>query len=476
MIVAQYLIAPVAAGCLATLLAVLPPDQTKSAAEPEQPPSGIQILNAVGEPLDAAGATPSTGQRDPFDLSITESLDLAPATEPGNVGSSLREHSIDHLLDRVDSLEEIVFSPAELHHRKYDVTSLVRRAQAGKPLSQDELRELRDEVNTLEQRAVEQLAAEYRVQVYDTFHKDREEFDRRRDNWLELEYRWKQNANPEHYRGELIEWLTAARDNSTDGNINELPTWPSFAGIAGPRIASDVVPADQSQGDDGKSDDSFAGATDALHPEITNSPREDAQHPSFARPPINAQPKDKSSAPVVTPPLDRATGGGDAAAGPIASATSPGRPDVANGGFAGGPRTIHPTRPSQDPYEPVVNIDELRSRIVGQNFGVAALEEELRSRNDWNAQSLQPLVGDLADFYDWQKTLNLYLRMVPRGDQTTLAPLDPLDKATRLLTDAIVAARSRAQQESFGTPEQRQHELSRLSGLSQQVSQFAEWK
>jgi hypothetical protein len=73
---------------------------------------------------------------------------------------------------------------------------------------------------------VEQAARRFRIQVYDTFREERDEFDRRSEQGAELWRKWEAAGRPSALAEELTAWYEAARRASRADARAELPAWP----------------------------------------------------------------------------------------------------------------------------------------------------------------------------------------------------------------------------------------------------------
>jgi hypothetical protein len=76
---------------------------------------------------------------------------------------------------------------------------------------------------------LEQAARAYRIQVYDTFHLDRAEYDQRRAEWTRLEAAWQTAGKPNRELPALLNWLAAATAQSQPESIGSLPAAPVIA-------------------------------------------------------------------------------------------------------------------------------------------------------------------------------------------------------------------------------------------------------
>jgi hypothetical protein len=76
---------------------------------------------------------------------------------------------------------------------------------------------------------LERAARAYRIQVYDTFHLDRAEYDQRRAEWTRLEAAWQTAGKPNRDLPALLNWLAAATAQSQPESIGSLPAPPVIA-------------------------------------------------------------------------------------------------------------------------------------------------------------------------------------------------------------------------------------------------------
>ncbi|HEV2972837.1 MAG TPA: hypothetical protein VGY55_22915 [Pirellulales bacterium] len=73
---------------------------------------------------------------------------------------------------------------------------------------------------------LEKAARAYRIQVYDTFHLDRAEYDRRRAEWTRLEAAWQTAGKPDRELPAIVSWLATATAQSQPESIGPLPDAP----------------------------------------------------------------------------------------------------------------------------------------------------------------------------------------------------------------------------------------------------------
>ncbi len=80
--------------------------------------------------------------------------------------------------------------------------------------------------------ALERAARDYRIQVYETFHLDRPEYDLRRGEWEQIEQSWRNAGSPAAEQAKLVKWLTNATAQSGPGRGWPTAKGPSIRGSA----------------------------------------------------------------------------------------------------------------------------------------------------------------------------------------------------------------------------------------------------
>ncbi len=149
--------------------------------------------------------------------------------------------------------------------------------------------------------ALERAARTYRVQVYDTFHADREEFDRRRAAWDQMKDAWEAAGRQARDVPELIRWLETATNRSLPDLIEPVPELPAIA--TGLRKAVDSKPSVSTRETNGEELSQTAPAkpaTPVSSKATFDRPRADeskpAGRPIATPPPAAAEPTDSSDA------------------------------------------------------------------------------------------------------------------------------------------------------------------------------------
>jgi hypothetical protein len=76
---------------------------------------------------------------------------------------------------------------------------------------------------------LESAARAYRMQVYETFHLDRAEYDLRRAEWRRIEQSWQAAGKPDRDVPALLHWLADATARSQVDSMGPLPEAPKIA-------------------------------------------------------------------------------------------------------------------------------------------------------------------------------------------------------------------------------------------------------
>ena len=163
---------------------------------------------------------------------------------------------------------------------------------------------------------IEHKARVYRIQVYQTFLRQRAELERRRAAWDEVLNSWKASGSPADECHKLIDWLWTATRNSTPSSLAPLPEPPSFGqdqlpdvDSAEPNDAESEEPSGDMIVEPGEEPD--APAAEAIDiaprmpqpPAVPPSPAVDPVQPSRLDPPrpAGAESADVGRTPPVAP-------------------------------------------------------------------------------------------------------------------------------------------------------------------------------
>lgn len=167
-----------------------------------------------------------------------------------------------------------------------------------------------------------------------------------------------------------------------------------------------------------------------------------------------------------------------AAPKPTEAAESPSQPSPPPSAQAEKPAEATPS-PESAPDEAApaekkktpINLDELASRIVGNNVALRRLAAELDEKKTWDAGQLAPVVAALEPLVGRKDDLTLFRETLSAEEQTRVGELESPAAVIANLGGKIAAARKRAQDKSFpGTAAQRQTELEMLDALSRKLA------
>jgi hypothetical protein len=90
------------------------------------------------------------------------------------------------------------------------------------------LRAVIDQVDTWEKGVIDQLVRQYGNLVFDTFHKQIDVYNQRRQAWLDVYSEWEHAGKPFDQRDRLIDWLQAAIRSAAPGSKEPIPERPKF--------------------------------------------------------------------------------------------------------------------------------------------------------------------------------------------------------------------------------------------------------
>ena len=94
---------------------------------------------------------------------------------------------------------------------------------------------------------LEKAARDCRIQIYESFHNDRAEYDRRQAEAASIQKAWTDAGASDEEQPKLIDWLESAAARSRTDAIGELPPVPRFAVVVQTKIppqkSVEAVPA-----------------------------------------------------------------------------------------------------------------------------------------------------------------------------------------------------------------------------------------
>jgi hypothetical protein len=89
---------------------------------------------------------------------------------------------------------------------------------------------------TAEDLRLEKAARDCRIQIYESFHNDRAEYDRRQAEAASVEKAWSDAGASDEEQYKLIDWLESATTRSRTDAIGELPPMPKFTVVVQTKV------------------------------------------------------------------------------------------------------------------------------------------------------------------------------------------------------------------------------------------------
>ncbi len=155
-----------------------------------------------------------------------------------------RYHYVRQLMtERWSQATAAYLSGPDLEGQRSFMTRVLERASRGDRLSANGYERLLDDLERHEQAAIQHHARSYRIAVYQTFHADREQLDRRMEAGRLVFERWRQTGSLADDRPVLLDWITGATSRIRTGDA-KLPAMPAFGSHPVEVIAAKpVIPA-----------------------------------------------------------------------------------------------------------------------------------------------------------------------------------------------------------------------------------------
>ncbi|MBN2021937.1 MAG: hypothetical protein JW809_04020 [Pirellulales bacterium] len=164
---------------------------------------------------------------------------LADDAPTGPLDRAGREQWVRAALDQMDRANAVVLEPDAVAQQHARFERMLAPLVEGDPGWGKAVAEFEAELHLSQRAAIEHLTRQLRIQVYETFRRDRPEFDRRRDAMQSLTTAWTDAGSPAWEQHKLVDWLQTALVRSRRADGGALPPIPSFA--AGPPVAVQIV-------------------------------------------------------------------------------------------------------------------------------------------------------------------------------------------------------------------------------------------
>lgn len=296
-------------------------------------------------------------------------------------------------------------------------------------------------------RQIDRLARDYRIAVYNTFRRQRGEFERRRAAASELVRGWKQNGRPADQAARLIDWLHDATAASTADSIGPLPPAPELQPTAGPSSGPRHAGGD-SQRQPKLSVPVVTPGVPVLEREtsdLKDSPQRDA----------DATSRRKS---LVLRDVAKLLLGQRPAVRDVDDAPGDDR--------RAAPATSAPNEPRVE-----INWDEVVARATGHNLLVAQLQDDvLRDGAAAGVSRLERMVTQLEQLATAVEDLQPYYGLAPESVRPQLPALVRPQLAATAIAKHLGDAR-RQSANTGGGSENRASHAERLDGLSRRLAE-----
>jgi hypothetical protein len=306
---------------------------------------------------------------------------------------------------------------------------------------------------------LDRAARTYRITVYNTFRRDRAEFDRRNATWRAIEAKWKADGSRPDELPALVAWLERATATSREGTVRALPQTPQSRVAQAPRVRT-TPPATEPK----------------IEPAVPPLERPNVESP------LPARITDTAKLPEVPLPISPS----------IAAAP---RPAVDKPAEIESPDDAAPRRPApavkldapavaslpsgevmqREPVESDIDgidVDEVAIRIAGHNLALATLSEEIRNSGNPTTERLAALVERLEGHAVRAGDLSPYYGLVGESDRDRLRPLASLDEPRRLLDEKISQAIANVSADTTISSASQTEQLARLEELGRRIKQL----
>jgi hypothetical protein len=502
------------------------------------PARGADEIKAAGEPQTSGGAAAPNGPAAPA-ATTAPAATATPgeAKAPGDAKAALEakqaeeaaknaqtfvsdpiEAALDHLRQMPLPMQQVWLKRLEARalraaRIRFDADEVKRQEAVvhaqlhQKMITWRVLHTVIDQVDSWERGVIDQLVRQYGNLVFDTFHKQIDVYNQRRQAWVDVYSDWEHAGKPFDQRERLIEWLQAAIRSAAPGSKEPIPERPKFvseqpAAPVAPALPTQPPAVAKPQGAPGGAQAPPATAmptppTETAKPAApagTESPQKES--PQKAKQEGDKpMPKAAANQPAepAKPPATPGAGGAPPQAKPESgkppekapakqptetpkpqAAVVPGTPPKSPALYPAAVETMTSVG-RETPAAVEVEPEELAARIRGCNLALRALEVELDEKVAWTAERLEPLVKRLETLALRHHDLQLFREVVPQQERSGLETLASTRSAVSSLAVHIVAARNGASGAAFqGSEKDRQRELRRLTELSHRLAAAAE--
>jgi len=355
---------------------------------------------------------------------------------------------------------------------------------------------------------IDALSRTLRMQVYETFRSEREEYNTRRRAATQVVQGWMRSGQQESARGVVLNWLQEAIVASRPGSAGSLPAIPAFAKHVNEvelsldmavRPVPDEVVEHRSQPDhrplEHDATDPSVSIRRVTPSDVGDEPSENrsrifgslgravyrAVSPPSASPPSVLSPSatvdESESSPAIVPSADVTLSAADDdqdSEGDDVQSEDESHAGEDDESEIEVEIEVDPASSTSASSEPQVNLPDLEARVQGYNLALQALEDALREEGVWTANRLMPIIDELAELADRRRVVDLYGDLLPDETSHLVDGLSSADFAMQLAEQRIEDARASIRSgETSSDPQQRQEQLQQLDAFARQLAEFA---
>jgi len=211
----------------------------------------------------------------------------------GKMPPAAQQAWLRHLEERAVRAAQLTLDPDEVVRQQTRIHAELHRKVITWPM----LRALIDETNMREKSAIDRLVRRYGNLVFDTFHKQNDLYNQRRQAWLDIYVDWEQAGKPIDQQDRLIDWLEAAIRSATAGTIAPIPGRPTFENEEPPAKAAAKPPAETKPSEAAKPDASAKPKTEEQPPNENPASKSPAETKPKELPALDSTDKPKSEKP-----------------------------------------------------------------------------------------------------------------------------------------------------------------------------------
>ncbi len=286
-------------------------DEAKGAAEAK----GAGEVKGTGELKGAAEAKGAENNTQP--LNVVADPTQAALDRLRKMTAPAQRTWLQRLEARASRAARLTFDADEAKRQEAKVHAQLHQ----KIVTWQVLRTLIDEINEREKGIINRLVRQYGNLVFDTFHKQIDVYNQRRQAWLDVFIDWEHAGRSFNQQDRLIDWLEAAIRSATPGTTGPIPERPKFESELPPVQIAPNVPTETAKPPavPGGSEPPQKAKPESNKPPATSAPKQPAQTAKPQEPPKSPTPEKPKVDGEKPPPKAAAKPAAETAKPPAAS-------------------------------------------------------------------------------------------------------------------------------------------------------------